>query len=125
MRVLPASALSPRPGARVAAADDWVTTMVCAPTARLLSDASAANPNAFPRLASRIGPVAMLLDVAATVLPERTAPAAARWSTVKVIDPVNAFDAADAVTADGFDDDAVNTDHAVEREMARAAFCTA
>src|SRR5689334_3112189 len=125
MTVLAASALSPPPGVRVAAVEAWVTTMVCAPLARLLSDARAAKPNCVPPLASRIGPFAMVVDVDATVFVDRTDAAAARWSTVKLMDPVSALDAADAVTAAGFDDVAVKTDHALGFVSALAAACTA
>ena len=78
-------AASAVPPSFVAPADACVTVIVCAPTASALSDASVEKPSACPPVASRIAVSAATAAVPLVkMLPERTLPAVASRSTLKV-----------------------------------------
>ena len=106
----------------VAPADACVTAMAWAPTASALSDARVEKPSAWPPVASRI---ALSAATAALPLvkmfPERTLPAAASRSTLKVRLPTDAPVPADTATAFGLEEDAVSACHEICEEIAREA----
>ena len=105
-----------------APADACVTAIVCAPIGSDASDANVEKPSDWPPVASRIAAFAVTgAAVLAKTLAERTLPAVASPSTVKLRFPVEVPFPAETVTAFGFDDTAVSACQALGEESARAA----